>query len=200
MSLREMLVYTGLLLAGCSGDSFTAEERAAIGKDPRAGVMRLYVVENRSDSLLLRRQAAPLSHKDVRSRYFEALKARMLATVTDPGNEGVGIAAPQVGVSRSLIAVQRLDKEGKPFEFYINPRIESCPGTFSPGREGCLSVPGRSGMVMRADSLVIVYNDPKTFAEMTEQVSGFTAVIFQHEIAHLQGKLFTDFIMEETKE
>ena len=47
----------------------------------------------------------------------------MLLTVRDPADEGVGIAASQVGVSRRLIAVQRFDKPGEPFECYVNPEI-----------------------------------------------------------------------------
>jgi len=50
------------------------------------------------------------------------LKNRMLKAVQDPANRGVGIAAPQVGINRNLIWVQRFDKKEQPFEFFINPK------------------------------------------------------------------------------
>ena len=49
------------------------------------------------------------------TKEYELLVNRMLATVRNPGNEGVGIAAPQVGILRRIVAVQRFDKEGYPF-------------------------------------------------------------------------------------
>ena len=101
------------LMYSCA-DGFTKEEHDIIGSAGE-GVMRLYVVDNESDSSLLRRKALPVSQEVVRSARFNILKERMLATVNDTINPGVGIAAPQVGISRSLIAVQRFDKEGAPF-------------------------------------------------------------------------------------
>ena len=110
----------------------------------------------------------------------------------DPADEGVGIAAPQVGVSRRLIAVQRFDKPGEPFECYVNPEIVGRSATRSAGREGCLSVPETSGTVLRADRIVLRYLDETTMRPVTDTVEGFTAVIFQHEIDHLDGVLFID--------
>lgn len=55
--------------------------------------------------------------EDIETETFRVLRSRMLATVRDSLNEGVGIAAPQVGISRQLVAVQRLDKVGEPLNF-----------------------------------------------------------------------------------
>jgi len=116
----------------------------------------------------------------------------MLATVNDPGNPGVGIAAPQVGISKQLIAVQRFDKDGEPFEFYVNPVIEKYSPTQKWGWEGCLSVPGKRDTVLRSTQVIISYRDPVSWDMQCDTVDGFTAVIFQHETDHLNGKLYID--------
>ena len=132
-----------------------------------------------------------------RSRKVEKFDARlhtliddMRETLTNSG--GVGLAAPQVGVSRRLIAVQRFDKPGEPFECYVNPEIVGRSAARTAGREGCLSVPETSGTVLRADRIVLRYLDETTMRPVTDTVEGFTAVIFQHEIDHLDGVLFID--------
>ena len=114
-----------------------------------------------------------------RSDDYETLRRRMLATVRDPENTGVGIA------------VQRFDKPGEPFEIYLNPEIVEYSAETAPGREGCLSIPGCYGEVTRAQQIVLRYRDEQ-FAERTERIGGFTAVIFQHEVDHLDGILYTD--------
>ena len=170
---------------------FSAEEKDIIGKESGA-VMRLWTVDNEQDSILLHSQSRDLPASEIGSESFAVLLSRMLATVQDPANPGVGIAAPQVGISRRIIIVQRFDKEGEPFEAYVNPFIEEYSDDSQVGAEGCLSVPGHSGSVMRAAEIRISYTDPQTRKETAETVSGFTAVIFQHEIDHLDGILFTD--------
>ena len=102
--------------------SWTEQETERIGTQADTR-MRLWTVDSPEDSTFLRQIAAPLTKQDMGTPQFETLKKRMLMTVTDPDNEGVGIAAPQVGISRRLVAVQRLDKEGYPFEFYVNPKL-----------------------------------------------------------------------------
>lgn len=186
----------------CAGNrGFTQEERNLIGSDPKAGVMRLWTTSSQQDSTLLRVKAIPMIERDVKSHYFDVLKQRMIATVTDPANEGVGIAAPQVGISRRLIAVQRFDQEGELFVFYVNPAIDWSSETQSAGAEGCLSVEGIRSEVMRSDTIIVSYDDMRIPGNrVTERITGFTAVIFQHEIDHLDGKLFTDYLTEEEEE
>ena len=125
---------------------------------------------------------------------YAELASLMVATVTDPSQDGVGIAGPQVGVLRRVVAVQRFDKEGEPFEVYPNIRIIAFRGEQEPGREGCLSVPGRRGEVLRWKDIDIAYTSPETLQDTVETVQGFTAVIFQHECDHLDGVLYTDKI------
>ncbi len=156
--------------------------------------MRLWTTDVEADSLFLRKASKELSGKHIASPEFAVLKAGMLSTVNDPENRGVGIAAPQVGLPYRLIAVQRFDKEGEPFEFYINPRITWYSETRKGGVEGCLSIPGINGMVERSDEIEISYTDETTGEIVNEKVKGYTAVIFQHEADHLDGILFTDRI------
>jgi peptide deformylase len=134
----------------------------------------------------------------------------MVATVTHPSQDGVGIAGPQVGLNRRVVAVQRFDKEGEPFEVYPNVRIVWASDSLAAGPEGCLSVPDRRGEVLRSQEIIIEYADitgiehslqqnrlesnrrAKPVPMVRDTVSGFTAVIFQHEIDHLDGVLYID--------
>ena len=158
--------------------------------------MRVLSIDNEADSLFLRKSALPVSEKMLHSQDYAMLRERMLLTVQNPEAEGVGIAAPQVGLHRAIVAVQRFDKEGEPFEFFINPEIVERMGEKAAGGEGCLSVPELYGNVSRWQEIVLRYRDEQ-FVEHTERIEGFTAVIFQHEIDHLAGRLFIDYLSEE---
>ena len=183
------ILFCAAALVGCQG-GFTAQEREVI-YGGEGDVMRVMSISNLADSVLLRSECQPMTQEMVGSEELETLCRRMLATVNDPENEGVGIAAPQVGLLRRMVAVQRYDKEGAPFEFFLNPEIVEMLGEKEPGGEGCLSIPDFRGEVMRAQSIVLKYRDTD-FVEHTETVEGFTAVIFQHEVDHLDGVLYID--------
>ena len=170
--------------------SLTKAERELIsGPD---SLMRVLTVFDRTDSLLLRSKSIDFTGKDLRSEAFKSLAAKMLHTVKDPSQDGVGIAAPQVGLNRRVVCVQRFDKPGEPFGVYPNARLDSLWGEKVPGREGCLSIPGWAGSVPRYSNIIVSYTDPATLKTVREIVDGFTAVIFQHEIDHLEGVLYTD--------
>ena len=185
---------TTLLMAGGCKGGWTAEERNLIENQP--AVMRVLTVEDEADLQVLRTPCRDLSARELADPLYAALAEKMVATVTSPEQDGVGIAGPQVGVSRNVIAVQRFDKEGEPFEVYPNIRIVATRGEPEAGPEGCLSVPGRRGEVLRWRDIDIAYTSPETGAEVTERVEGFTAVIFQHETDHLKGILYTDKLCE----
>ena len=155
-------------------------------------VMQVLSVDNPEDSIFLRKKCVDFSDRDLRGPAYKTLAGKMVSTVTDPSEDGVGIAGPQVGLARRIIAVQRFDKEGEPFEVYPNVRIESLSGDIVSGQEGCLSVPGLRGLVPRYSNVVVSYKDPVTLKTVRDTVEGFTAVIFQHEIDHLEGILYTD--------
>ena len=144
------------------------------------------------DSAFLRLKAAPLTEKMLRSEETRTLVAKMLHTVRHPSQDGVGIAAPQVGISRRIVLVQRFDLPGEPFVACLNPQIDSLFGEILPGREGCLSVPGLRGMVRRHQGAILSYVDAQTLEPRRDTILGFTAVIVQHECDHLDGVLYTD--------
>ena len=187
------LLFAILALFSCSQggeEPWTEGERQLIteGED----VMRVLTVEDTLDLAVLRAISIDLPVKEIASETFNTLARRMLATVTSPEQDGVGIAAPQVGLNRRVIAVQRFDKPGEPFEVYPNIRITGVHGPEELGAEGCLSVPGRRGNVMRSRNVDIAYVSPRTLKDTVESVHGFTAVIFQHECDHLDGVLYID--------
>ncbi len=101
--------------------------------------------------------------------------------------DGVGLAAPQGGVLRRLVVIEV--EEDHPI-FLINPEIIYEAGE-QEGPEGCLSIPGRSGIVRRPMKVTVraTGRDGKAF-EMTGE--GLLARAFCHEIDHLDGKLYTD--------
>ncbi len=166
-----------------------AERRLIVRSD---SVMRVLNIFDPADTAVLRAQSTDLSDRSLRSKDFQMLAAKMLRTVTDPSQDGVGIAAPQVGINRRIVAVQRFDKSGEPFEVYPNIHIDTMMGPRVCGPEGCLSVPDRRGIVPRYREIVISWKDPATLQGMRDTVRGFTAVIFQHECDHLDGILYTD--------
>lgn len=162
-------------------------------------IMRVLTIEDESDLVVLRSSSTDLSLAGLQSDEYDRLAELMVATVTHPSQDGVGIAAPQVGINRRIVAVQRFDKEGEPFEVYPNIRIVWASDSLATGPEGCLSVPDRRGEVKRSQEIIIEYADMKaassakdTIPMVRDTVSGFSAVIFQHEIDHLEGVLYID--------
>lgn len=190
--LATILIMTTIGTQSCNNStSWTSDEEALINDAPGTK-MRLWTIDNPEDSVFLRQSCQPLTQADIQQPIFELLKERMLLTVTDPENEGVGIAAPQVGIGRQLVAVQRFDKPGQPFEFYVNPRLTYLSDEKQKGWEGCLSVPNQRGKVLRSKQVVVTFNHPTTFELQCDTVEGFTAIIFQHETDHLSGTLYID--------
>ncbi len=107
---------------------------------------------------------------------------------------GVGLAAPQIGVSKRLVVVDTGDN----FIELINPEIVDQQGE-SIRSEGCLSVPGIVGIVKRAEKVVVKALN-RSGEEITLEGTGLLARAFQHEIDHLDGILFIDKAIETRKE
>ena len=108
---------------------------------------------------------------------------------------GVGLAAPQVAVSSRVIVVEFGDEEDETVEpklyAVVNPEIIKPSEEMVNGVEGCLSVPNIVGDVDRHESIV-VKGQNRQGKPMKIKASGWLARIFQHEIDHLEGVLFTD--------
>jgi peptide deformylase len=108
---------------------------------------------------------------------------------------GVGLAAPQVSVSQRVIVLEFGDEDNEdvPLKLYtvINPEIARTSPETVVGTEGCLSIPGFVGDVERAQS-VVVKGQNRQGKPVRIKASGWLARVFQHEIDHLDGVLFTD--------
>ncbi|MBI3999080.1 MAG: peptide deformylase [Candidatus Omnitrophica bacterium] len=101
--------------------------------------------------------------------------------------DGVGLAAPQVGVSKRIIVVSPNAERGEE-RVYINPKIIKTSPEEETGLEGCLSLPGVSCEVRRAKKIEFRALDLKGI-DKTESAQGFLARVIQHEIDHLNGIL-----------
>jgi peptide deformylase len=176
-----------------AGD-FTRQELEIL--DGADSFMRVLTIEKPRDLAVLRAQSSDFSSEALLSEEFERLSELMVATVTHPSQDGVGIAGPQVGLNRRVVAVQRFDKEGEPFEIYPNVRIVWQSDSLAFGPEGCLSVPDRREDVARSQEIVIEYTAVPSLKTIRDTISGFTAVIFQHEVDHLDGVLYIDRVAE----
>ena len=186
--MRNVLLLTAFAalfaVASCSNGEarLSASERALINDGE--GPMRVTTINDREDSI-------PLV-EEVKSEEIRILLARMLATVTSPEQDGVGIAAPQVGINRRITLVMRYDKPGQPFEPFVNMQIDSLYGTVNLGPEGCLSVPGLRGDVPRWSDVIVSWTDTASLERRREHITGYTAIICQHEHDHLDGILYID--------
>lgn len=186
-----------IAVASCAGNvsmTMTNEEASLINDSPE--VMRILTIEDEADLAVLRSTSTNFNIADLSSPEYTLLAEKMVRTL-ESTDGGVGLAAPQVGLNRRVVAVQRVDKEGEPIEVYANIVIEEMRGEKVPGPEGCLSVPDLRGDVPRYQDITIRYTDMNSGRldqprEIREDVSGFAAVIFQHEVDHLDGVLYID--------
>lgn len=109
-------------------------------------------------------------------------------------SQGVGLAAPQVGIIRRICVVC---VDGKTRYELVNPVVIKKSGT-QRGSEGCLSVPNRHGTVERPKKMIVEAYD-RTGKKFLHKVDGYTAVAFSHEMDHLDGVLFIDKVIDEAQ-
>lgn len=173
--------------------NFTESEINMINSKSPNTPFRVLQVTNLQDSILLRTKSENLVFESG-NRNLANLIDRMIATVQDSATTGVGIAAPQIGILKNIIIVQRFDKPEKPFEAYINPKIIKYSEMKQDCREGCLSVPNKMDTLSTRSYAILIAYETQYRQNQIEMVEGFTAVIFQHEIDHLNGVIFTDYI------
>jgi peptide deformylase len=118
-----------------------------------------------------------------------AIIADMFDTMRD--ENGIGLAATQVDVHKQLVVMDVSENQDAPMVF-INPEITHKEGkTIS--EEGCLSVPNNYAQVERAEKITVSALD-KTGEPFTLEADGLLAICIQHELDHLKGKLFVDYL------
>lgn len=141
---------------------------------------------------LLRTPATPVENI---SKETHELIANMVETMYDA--PGVGLAAPQVGISQRIIVVD-VGEENSSLLKLINPEIIKT-GEKVPSEEGCLSIPGIREIVQRHQTVIVKANTPEG-EETTIEAEGFLAFCLQHEIDHLDGILFIDYLSKLKKQ
>ncbi|WP_370898083.1 peptide deformylase [Chryseobacterium gossypii] len=170
-----------------NAQKLTSDELSIINGGDINAALPIYQVtdEHQHKTLLnLSTEIDPLDPNTV--TLVKRMKLSLLSTAG-----GVGIAAPQVGINRKVIWVQRFDKDGHPLEYFINPVIVWKSELQNLGPEGDLSIPEFRDQFYRSKVIQLEYADLKG-QKYSEIVEGFTAVIFQHEIDHLSGILISD--------
>ena len=114
----------------------------------------------------------------------------MFETMIDA--KGIGLAATQVDVHKRVIVMDLSEDRSDP-RIFINPSIEVLDETTQPYDEGCLSIPGVYETVERPNHVMITAAD-RNGDIFNEEATGLLAVCIQHEIDHLDGKLFVDYL------
>lgn len=148
---------------------------------------------------ILREICKKLTKQEVLSESFSQLKQDLYDSMKHYG--GIGIAAPQIGINAqvALIELDSINRYGAETSlsrtYFINPEIQVLSDSFEGNWEGCLSVPGMRGYVERSNHIQVNYFD-ENFEEQSFEVKGFLAVVIQHELDHLYGKLYIDHIKD----
>lgn len=134
----------------------------------------------------LRNKAIPFETVDDNARN---LARDMLETMYE--NNGIGLAATQVNISKRLVVIDLSEDKNEPI-YLINPEILSSEGT-EVSQEGCLSVPEYYDSVTRAEKITYRYQDLQDTV-IESEAAGLLSICIQHEIDHLDGKLFIDYL------
>ena len=143
---------------------------------------------------ILRKKSLPVDNVD---KDVQILMDDMLETMY--AAPGIGLAAIQIGIPKRIIVLDIEQKEGnkKPL-FFINPEIIQKSKNFSTYEEGCLSVPGQFAEIDRPDKCHVKYLD---YYGVKKEINaeGMLATCIQHEMDHLEGILFIDYLSKLKK-
>ena len=137
----------------------------------------------------LRTRAAPVDADRLASAEFQRLVDDMFETMY--AAPGIGLAATQVDAHHRFMVIDVSEGKDQPLVF-VNPDIQARDGQ-QVYQEGCLSIPGFFADVTRADTVTVRYLD-REGRERELTTDGLLAVCIQHEIDHLDGKLFIDYL------
>jgi peptide deformylase len=173
-----------------------------------AGEMKLKIVQ--AGDPVLRLQSRPLTKEEIGSPSIQQLIGLMRDAMREA--PGVGLAAPQIGVPIQLAVIEdraeyieglpedeiaERQRAAIPFHVIINPKLSSLDDSTAEFFEGCLSVEGFSAIVDRALNVRVECLNERA-EEVTIEAQGWYARILQHEIDHLNGKLYIDRMKTRT--
>lgn len=129
---------------------------------------------------------------DSDDQFLRSLIPQMIRAMKE--NQGIGLAAPQIGISQKIIIVT----EGKESHAFLNPRIVKRSKAQERDEEGCLSLPGLFVKVLRSKQIEVIAQTVEGL-DIKITAKGLGARIFQHEIDHIEGKLIINHISPLTK-
>ena len=182
-----------IILSSCSSKhDFSKHEKKIIYQENENTPFRVLQITNHEDSVFLR---ALCSDIDITSSDLQLFISRLKATLIS--ENGVGIAAPQVGILKNIFLFIRSESPENIF-VAINPKIVNHPDeTICFERDGCLSIPDISGNSIRYRWIEVKYYNEEGILvreklEGYSRETGFTSIVFQHEYDHLRGVLFVD--------
>ncbi|BCV53766.1 peptide deformylase [Shewanella algae] len=134
----------------------------------------------------LKRKAKPVTEIEAVQPFIDDLLQTMYHT-----DDGIGLAATQVGSEHAIVVIDISEERNQPLVL-INPQITESSGEFI-GEEGCLSIPGYRSKVKRFESVTVSYLDRQGQAQAIHS-DDFLAIVLQHEIDHLHGKVFIEHL------
>jgi len=159
--------------------------------------MNILVVQNKKDNAFLRKKIPPVELKKETKKSLKEL-IRIMRQVMRRAN-GIGLSANQIGVAKRIFVAEVPDENNRmKFYAFLNPEIVKVAGEKKLLEEGCLSVPGEYGLVERSYRVTL---EGYTIEGKKIKVKawGLLAHVFQHEVDHLNGKLFIDKAKEVRK-
>lgn len=171
-----------------AGRDTIATIAAALAADPRISAMALLPILEFPDPRL-RTKAVEVDPAELAAPTFQALFDDMFQTMYEA--PGIGLAASQVDVHKRFMVIDVTDDRSRPLVF-VNPRITARDGE-QVYQEGCLSVPGIYADVTRSDVITVEALD-RHGQPFSLEADGVLAVCVQHEMDHLDGKLFVDYL------
>lgn len=143
----------------------------------------------------LRRIAEPVEKID---KEIVSLVDNMRDTMYNPARPGIGLAATQVNFHKRVVIMDTSSEEQNSFQVFINPKIISRSSETTETEEGCLSIPNLSEVVTRPNEVTVEYLDLNGISHST-MFSGIASVCIQHEIDHLNGKIFVDHLPDNRR-
>jgi peptide deformylase len=158
----------------------------------------VHIIAQLGDQVLRQKTEAVANVLDAEIKQIIAAMSSTLAATS-----GVGIAAPQISISKRIIIIASRPTPRYPSAplmeptVMINPEFEVLSKTQEKDWEGCLSIPGIRALVPRYQDILIRYTDQQGHL-VESKLTGFVARIFQHEFDHLEGKTYLDRVETNT--
>lgn len=153
-------------------------------------MQEILIVDNKKEEKFLRKKTEDFDFAKFGKKEAATLVARMRRIMREAN--GIGLSANQIGLDYKVFVAEVPDaRGGTKFYAVFNPKLEKASDEKASYEEGCLSIPGRWGDVPRPAKIVVSGSD-KNGEPVKIKAWGLLARVFQHEIDHLNGKLFID--------